>query len=500
MYPSLLDTPNKPMGHTAFTNALVSLAAAVAVFIMVMVSTLNPAAAGEDARFLRMGLNKSVAIRLPVAAKDVLVGNPEVVDAVVRTRTTAYLFAKKNGQTNIFFFDDAGRQILNLDIEVAADVKALKQLLDRTLPDNQIAIDTVADNIILRGVAKSSGEAKQAMDLAEMFVTGANGGQAGGQQGAKVISALTIAAREQVTLRVRIAEVQREVLKQLGVDYNTAFATGSFAAGMYTGNPFSLNGALATPENYVLGQNPLSGLGGRTDDAANPRGIGLGYGNNMYGFIQALERDGLLRTLAEPTLTAISGESAKFLAGGEFPVVTGIDPQTGTRTVEFKEFGVGLGFSPVVLSEGRISLKINTEVSEPDVGAGLAGITGLKSRKAETTVELPSGGSLVMAGMIQEDTRQAINGIPGAKGLPILGQLFRSNDFQQSQTELTVMVTPFVVKPVNERELVSPIDKLSVATDRQSYLFGRLNKVYGAPGGTTKGGSTYHGNVGFIVE
>jgi pilus assembly protein CpaC len=498
MTPSLLDNYKKSAGQTAFTNALVSLAAAIGVFMLVLVSALSPAKAGEDSRFLRMGLNKTAVIRLPVAAKDVLVGNPAVVDAVVRTKTTAYLFAKANGQTNIFFFDEAGRQILNLDIEVAADVKALKQLLDRTMPGNQIAIDTVASNIILRGVARSSGEAKQAMDIAKMFVStntaaaGGAGGGGGGEETANVVSALTIAARDQVTLRVRIAEVQRDVLKQLGVDYNTAFSTGSFAAGMYTANPFSLNDVLASGTTFPT--NPLSGLG------TSRAGSRLRYGDSIDAFVQAMERDGLLRTLAEPTLTAISGESAKFLAGGEFPIVTAIDRITGTREIEFKEFGVGLGFSPVVLSEGRISLKINTEVSEPDVGSGLAGITGLKSRKAETTVELPSGGSMIMAGMIQEDTRQAINGIPGAKNLPILGQLFRSNDFKQSQTELTVMVTPFIVKPVNERELVSPIDKLSVATDRQGYLFGRLNKVYGAPGGTAKGGTNYHGNVGFIVE
>jgi pilus assembly protein CpaC len=492
MYPSHLSTSKPYAGCKTLTTAVASLIAAVSVFLMLVITAISPANAEDGARFLRMGLNKSVAIRLPVAAKDVLVGNPEVVDAVIRTRTTAYLFAKKNGQTNLFFFDDAGRQILNLDIEVAADVKALKQLLDRTLPDNQITIDTVADNIILRGVAKSSGEAKQALDLAQMFVAG--GGQGDSNN---VVSALTIAAREQVTLRVRVAEVKRDVLKQLGVDYNAAFATGSFFAGMYTGNPMTLNGTLAASDFATgLPINPLSGLGG-------PQGVPvarMGYGDNIDAVVRAMERDGLLRTLAEPTLTAISGESAKFLAGGEFPIVTAYDPNTGTRVVEFKEFGVGLGFSPVVLSEGRISLKINTEVSEPDAGSNVGGVTGLKTRKAETTVELPSGGSMIMAGMIQEDTRQAINGVPGAKNLPILGQLFRSNDFQQSQTELTVMVTPYIVKPVNERELVSPIDKLSVATDRQSYLFGRLNKVYGTQGGTAKGGSTYHGNVGFIVE
>ncbi len=488
MYPSLLSMPRLDMGAKTFYTALVSLVAAFAMSIMILATSTSQASADDGSRFLRMGLNKSVAIRLPVAAKDVLVGNPAVVDAVVRTRTTAYLFAKANGQTNVFFFDDQGRQILNLDIDVAVDTRALKQLLDRTLPENQITIDTVGDNVILRGVAQSAGEAKQAADISARFVGGSL------EEGAaKVVSAMTIAAREQVTLRVRIAEVQRDVLKQLGVDYNTAFATGSFSAGMLTGNPFSLNGILASGTTFP--SNPISGLGAGTD-----RGARLQYGDSIDSFIQAMERDGLLRTLAEPTLTAISGESAKFLAGGEFPIVTAIDPVTRTRTIEFKEFGVGLGFSPVVLSAGRISMKINTEVSEPDVAAGLAGITGLKSRKAETTVEIPSGGSMIMAGLIQEDTRQAINGVPGAKDLPILGQMFRSRDFKQSQTELTVMVTPFIVKAVNERELSNPVEKLSVATDRQTILFGRLNKVYGAQGSGTGKGSTYHGNVGFIVE
>ncbi len=489
MHPSLLSMPRLDMGTKTPAGAIVSLVAALAVFFIVLTAAFTPAQAGDDSRFLRMGLNKSVAIRLPVAAKDVLVGNPKIVDAVVRTRTTAYLFAKANGQTNIFFFDEAGRQILNLDIEVAADTKALKQLLDRTLPDNQIKIDTVADSIVLRGVAASAGQAKQATDLAERFL-----GAGGSDGSAKVVSAMTIAAREQVTLRVRIAEVQRDVLKQLGVDYNAAFSSGSFSAGMLTGNPFLLNGALGSG---VLPLNPISGLGG----AGATTGARLQYGDSIDALVQAMEQDGLLRTLAEPTLTAISGESAKFLAGGEFPIPVAVDDNT--ISVEFKEFGVALGYSPVVLSSGRISLKINTEVSEltPQNGIQVTGISlpGLTTRKAETTIELPSGGSMIMAGLIRDQTRQQIAGIPGAKDLPILGQLFRSRDFQKNTSELTVMVTPFIVKPVNERSLTNPAEKLSVASDRQTILFGRLNKMYGNQGGTGKG-TTYHGNVGFIVE
>lgn len=490
MFPSPLSLPRLDMGTKAQLSAVVSLMAALAISVLLVIASLAPAHAADESRFLRMGLNKSVVIRLPVAAKDVLVGNPAIVDAVVRTRTTAYLFAKANGQTNIFFFDEAGRQILNLDIEVAVDTKALKQLLDRTLPDNQIKIDTVADSIILRGVAASAGEAQQATNLTARFLG------AGGVDGsAKVVSAMTIAAREQVTLRVRIAEVQRDVLKQLGVDYNAAFSSGSFAAGMLTANPFSLNSALAGGATLPL--NPISGLGGTT-----AVGTRLRYGNSIDAFIQAMEQDGLLRTLAEPTLTAISGESAKFLAGGEFPIPVAVD--NNTISVEFKEFGVALGYSPVVLSSGRISLKINTEVSEltPQNGVSVQGITlpGLTTRKAETTIELPSGGSMIMAGLIRDQTRQQIAGIPGAKDLPVLGQLFRSRDFQKNTSELTVMVTPFIVKPVNDRELTNPAETLAVATDRQTILFGRLNKMYGHQGSGTGKGSTYHGNVGFIVE
>ena len=487
MHPSLLSMPRLHLGTGTQANGVISLMAAVVALFMALSATFAPVQAGDgDSRFLRMGLNKSVAIRLPVAAKDVLVGNPAIVEAVVRTRTTAYLFAKANGQTNIFFFDEAGRQILNLDIEVAIDTKALKQLLDRTLPDNQIMIDTVADSIILRGVAASAGEAKQATDLTERFLGGSDGS-------AKVVSAMTIAAREQVTLRVRIAEVQRDVLKQLGVDYNAAFSSGSFTAGMLTGNPFVLNGSLAA--GGVFPPNPISGLTGAVPGAT------LAYGDNIDTFIQAMEQDGLLRTLAEPTLTAISGESAKFLAGGEFPVPVAQDDNT--ISVEFKEFGVALGYSPVVLSSGRISLKVNTEVSEltqqNGVQIGLLKIPGLTTRKAETTVELPSGGSMIMAGLIRDQTKQVIAGIPGAKDLPVLGQLFRSRDFQKNATELTIMVTPFIVKPVNDRQLTNPAEKLAIATDRQTILFGRLNKMYGSQGSTGKG-STYHGNVGFIVE
>jgi pilus assembly protein CpaC len=226
----------------------------------------------------------------------------------------------------------------------------------------------------------------------------------------------------------------------------------------------------------------------------------VGNGVQIDDLIKAYERDGLIRTLAEPTLTAISGENAKFLAGGEFPIPVAQD--NDRTTIEFKPFGVGLGFTPVVMSEGRISMRITSEVSEttPEnaIRTDRLTIPGLKVRRAETTVELPSGGSMVMAGMIQERTKQDLNGIPGVKDLPVLGALFRSRDYLSNETELVVIVTPFIVAPVNENKLTTPLDTLNLASDRQTILWGRLNRMYGVQGGGAKG--VYQGNVGFIVE
>ncbi len=222
---------------------------------------------------------------------------------------------------------------------------------------------------------------------------------------------------------------------------------------------------------------------------------------------QALERDGILRTLAEPNLTAISGESAKFLAGGEFPVPTSRD-RDGNVQLEFKPFGVGLNFTPVVLSEGRISLKISTEVSELSSdgafvlqGVGGDGVTvpGLKVRRAETTLELPSGGSLVMAGLLSDTMRQNIDGVPGVKDVPVLGQLFRSRDYQKNETELVVIVTPYLVDPTSRKNLALPTDGFAPASDMDTILMGRLNATYGARG-AEPGDKSLQGPVGFVVD
>jgi pilus assembly protein CpaC len=448
-------------------------------------------AQGEQAgsRFLRIGLNKSAVIKLPAEARDVVIGNPAIADVIVRTKTTGYVFARAVGQTNVFFFDGQGQQILALDLEVTQDMTALQKLINRTLPDSKIKVDTIGENIVLSGTAKTPSEAKTALDLANQFIDKTKQGS--------VVSTIAVTGKEQVTLKVRVAEVQREVLKQFGINTSALFSIGKFGFNLANINPFTAN------TNGLISPNAGAAFSYKNGCASTATF------DSACAVVRAMEQDGLMRILAEPTLTAISGESAKFLAGGEFPVpVQGEGDTTGKSIqIQYKPFGVGLGFTPVVMSEGRISLRINTEVSELSndnaltLGAGTAGVVivpSLRVRRAETTVELPSGGSMMMAGLIREQTRQNIDGVPGLKNLPVLGALFRSRDFLSNQTELVVVVTPYIVAPVNENELVAPTDGMAVATDRQTILFGRLNRVYGTA--TKHPNGVYHGTVGFIVE
>lgn len=437
-------------------------------------------AAEGDGHFVRIGLNKSIVIRLPAEAHDVIVGNPEIVDAVVRSKNTAYLFARSVGQTNIFFFDKGGQQILNLDLEVAIDVTALRNLLQRSIPGTNITADSVNNSIVLSGTAPNAAEAKLAEDLARKFITRlvpflpSDSGE-----GSWVLNNIKVTGEDQVMLKVRIVEVQRSVLKQFGVDLQALFSVGKFAFNLAS----------------------LTQVGGAIDPITPNTGYKGVYTNgstSITGVIRAMEQDGVLKTLAEPNLTAVSGQSAKFHAGGEIPYRT-CDTATNVTdcTITFRDFGVSLGFTPVVLSEGRINLKVSTEVSEI-AALTIGGFPTLDTRSAETVIELPSGGSMMLAGLIKDTTRQLVDGTPGLKKLPVLGALFRSRDYTSNQTELVVIVTPYLVGSVAERELATPADRLNTPTDRQTILLGRLNKVYGTAGKNPDG--VYHGNVGFIVE
>ena len=416
------------------------MAAALAVILGLQI-WLPASAQADESRFVRLGLNKSMVIRLPTASRDVLLGNPAIVDAVVRTQNTAYLFAKSVGQTNAFFFDADGRQILSLDIEVALDGKALQRLIERAIPGSRITVDTVNSNVILSGTAANAAEARRAVDLAAAFVNGSSGGGApgaapsavgGGAGPGNVINNITIIGKEQVMLRVRVAELQRDVLKQFGIDTRALFSSGGLTVGFVNANPFTINGALTRAD---------AGLGTSF----------VGKGVDIDALVQAYERDGLIRTLAEPTLTAISGENAKFLAGGEFPIPVQAD--NNSVTVEYKKFGVSLDFTPTVLQDGLISLDIAPEVSSVDPSSsykiGTIAIPGFVVRRAHTSIDLKSGQSFMIAGLLQSQNDTTRQQIPGFGNVPVLGALFSSKAYQRKETDLVMIVTPYLVKPMD---------------------------------------------------
>jgi pilus assembly protein CpaC len=473
----ILSQTNSPPPRKRFLGASASaLIAAATLALMALPAAMTPVAQAsdldfteqEDGNFLRIGLGKSAVIKLPAAAKDVIVGDPTIVDVVLRNRNTAYLFARSPGQTNVFFFDAEGNQILNVDLESSVDSKAIKKLIDRTIPGNAIQVDSTGKSIVLKGTAANAQESKLAEDLVTRSFSQS-------QCDCQVVNAIALAEGDQVMLKVRVVELKRTVMKQLGINMSTNFSVGAFDFGF---------ASVPVPNSQTF------------------NGIGTGtFSNDGFSAdieLRALEQEGLATTLAEPTLTAISGAQARFHAGGEFPF-TVCEPTDRGRvcTVQFRPFGVSLDFTPTVLSEGRINLAIRTEVSElSQISNG--GIPAIDTRNATTSVEIPSGGSMMLAGLIKDVTAQDLSGTPGLRKLPVIGALFNSRAYQKNQSEMVVIVTPYVVNPSHEKKLVTPTDGFNPATDRQAILFGRLNKVYGTPGKHPNG--VYHGKVGYIIE
>ena len=476
-------SPNKIL--FAFVLAMVAPCAAFAATARPVldeanakVMTISTHGAATHQR-LTLPLDKAAVVQLDADARDVLVSNPDLVDAVVRTPRRIFLLATKVGQTNAFFFDAQGKQILALDIRVEKDVVDLSSLMKASLPNSSIQVQAMNDNVILTGSVASALESSRAADLAARFT--------GDEK--KVINMIGIAGGQQVMLKVRIAEMDRNIAKQFGVNLAAVKFAGQTPLTFSTSNQFNLVGqALSDLSGGQVGR-----VCGNGSTNANPFGVLASAGglcnleNNVQGQLKALERVGLVHMLAEPNLTAVSGETAKFLAGGEFPVPASRD-RDGNVSVIFKPFGVGLSFTPVVVSQSRISLQISSEVSElSNTGSftlsganstqGLT-IPALTVRRTATTVELPSGGSFAVAGLMQHNTKQVIDGFPGVKDLPVLGALFRSRDFADDTTELVVLVSAYLVEPTTESALAVPTEGFQAPSDPETILLGRLNAVY----------------------
>jgi pilus assembly protein CpaC len=488
---------NGGIGKPARAAALAAWAAAVAVAPAVSagaadtgrVPVIEVAASESTSRFIPLGVGKSVAIDLPADIKDVLVADPKIANAVVRSSRRVYMIGVTIGQTNIFFFDGAGKQIAGFDIAVTRDLNGVRAALKQSMPGADIRIEGIGDQgIMLSGSAASQTESQQAFDLASRLVG----------DGTKVVNGIQVRGRDQVMLKVTVAEVRRDVVKQLGLDLSGSFSKGPATLDFNTTNAFSASG-------QALSNSSIAG----------------GW-KNVTATLRAMDRAGVIRTLAEPNLTAISGETASFVAGGEFPIPNGLScdttksPPICQAQIDFKKFGVSLVFTPVVLAEGRISLKVMTEVSDlstenaitlavPGSTSSLT-IPSISTRRAETTVEIPSGGSLALAGMIQEQTKQQLNGLPGLMQLPVLGALFRSRDYINHQTELMVLVTPYIVRAVAQKQLSRPDDGFADPSDQSSNLLGSLNRVNGGPAQSRAEEpagdqqTSYRNKYGFILD
>ncbi|MDG2530981.1 type II and III secretion system protein family protein [Caulobacter endophyticus] len=506
--------------------------------------------AGPDARTLNLPRGKSAIIELPVDVRDMLVTNPKVADAVLRNPRRIYVLGVGKGSTDAVFFDAAGRRLLSLAIRVEEDSDMLQDTLRKVLPDSRIEVQPVRDSVILTGTVANASDSSKAALVAAQFVA----------KPEQVVNMLTIAGKDQVMLKVRIVEVQRNIIKQLGVSTSNLLNDGFKTYSLGRENTFAVNGGMLGGASACYGRNNVRTTNYTNGASINNQGVvttgdsnagsttiqrvetngnvtttttttngadsgsvtntltgvlssaastaySMATGNNLNACLQAFERVGLIRTLAEPNLTVVSGEAGKFLAGGEFPVPTGSD-EDGRVTIEFKPYGVGLGYTPVVMSGGRISLKLSTEVSELSslgaftVGSGTSStlvIPGLSVRRAETTVELPSGGALMIAGLLHQQTKENIDSLPGMTSLPILGSLFRSRDYLNGETELVVIITPYIVDPSRPQDMQTPADGLQIAGDMSTVLLGRLNKVVKAPAGANTE-RTYQGPVGYVIE
>jgi len=479
-------------------TTLIRTATSAALIVMTLLGRSTPVTAADPGRvasavqilgdkaaqFIPLGVSKSIVIDLPGDIKDVLVADPKIANAVVRTARRAYIIGVAVGQTNVYFFDAEGKQLMAFDIAVTRDLNGIRAAIKRALPNVDVAVEGLADGIMLTGSVASPAESQQAFDLASRLAGDAS----------KVVNGITVRDRDQIMLKVTVAEVQRDIVKQLGIDLSGSLSSGQAVVDFTNGNPFPVLGQALVNSNAIT---------------ATYRGVSA--------TVRAMERAGVIRTLAEPTLTAISGETANFMAGGEFPIPAGFTCDPVTRNcqyqIQWKKFGVGLNFTPVVLSEGRISLKVLTEVSELSTDNQLSltqsisssqtttlTIPSIKTRRAETTVEIPSGGSLAMAGMIQEQTKQQLNGIPGLMNLPVLGALFKSRDYVNRQTELMVLVTPYIARAVAQKDLSKPDDGYADASDAATSLLGRFNRLYGTPGQDNPREKSYRGDVGFILD
>jgi pilus assembly protein CpaC len=412
-----------------------------------------------------LSVGRGRLVSLPASMSDIFVADDSVADVQVRSNRQLYIFAKKPGETSIYATDASGRVVFSTVARVGNNIETIDQMLSLAMPGASISANTMNGFVLLTGTVQSPDDAAEAERLVQAFVG----------EPTKVLSRLRTATPLQVNLQVRIAEVNRSLVKEISGNVLTRDSTGGFLGGIFSGR-----------QAGTITRNP----DGTTNFTVNtPPGVsslvGAGrlFGLDLIASLDVGERSGMVATLAQPNLTAISGETANFLAGGEFPVP--IPGNFAGTTIEYRQYGVSLAYTPTVLSNGRISLRVRPEVSELSTEGAIQmqgfQVPALTVRRAETTVELGSGESFMIAGLLNNRSIGAIDKIPGLGDIPVLGTLFKSDSFRRGETELVIVVTPYLVQPVSANEIKLPTDAFQDSNDLQRLLLGQTSN--GVTGG-----------------
>ena len=433
--------------HARLGTALAAVALSLGTVTAASPALAQPMSA-RPSETLNLSQGTGTLVRLTGAMTDLFVANDAIADVQVRSSRQIYVFGKSRGETTVYATDKSGRVVYAANVRVGNNISSVDEMLHLAMPEAAIQATPMNGLVLLTGTVASPTDVEEASRLVQAYVG----------EGTQVISRLRSATPLQVMLKVKVAEVNRSLIKQVGVNLFSSDSTSGFKFGIGQGNP----GSVSSPGSSPFGVGSLL-TGGTTLGAA-----GNLFGLDIAGAIDLAEKDGLVSILAEPNLTALSGETASFLAGGEFPVP--VSQGNDSITIEYKQYGVGLAFTPIVLADGRISMRVRPEVSElSNEGAVKLNdflVPALTTRRAETTVELGSGQSFMIAGLLRNSNTNDINKAPFLGDLPILGALFRSTNFRRSETELVIIVTPYLVRPTSG-QLATPVDGYRAPTDAQ---------------------------------
>jgi pilus assembly protein CpaC len=456
------------LGATALGLALIQPVASKVEAQTLRVMTGAPASA------LQVPMNRAVVVESDVPFAELSIANPGIADISTLSDKSIYVLGKAPGRTTMTLLGADGRLISNVEVHVTPDIAEFKERLRQILPGEQIEVRTANDGIVLSGTVSSTAKLDRALDLANRYAP------------ERISNLMSVGGTQQVMLKVRFAEMQRSVSKSL----SASLGINSSNVGAATGNITGIN-------NYFSG-NTIS------TTANGAMGIGFSAGSVQFAvLLEALESKGVVRTLAEPNLTALSGQEAKFLAGGEYPI-----PVAGgndTVTIEYKPFGVEMNFTPVVVDGDLINLTINASVSSIDstvtLESGGFTINAFKRRETSTTVEMRDGESFAIAGLLQDDFRNLNGQVPWLGDIPVLGALFRSAEYARAQSELVIIVTPHLVTPTRGEALALPTDRVKLPTEREQFLFGKVtgkNAPKGAAGEVAR--QDFSGSYGYVME